>query len=121
MHRAIVDSGHELTSPWVLGSGEGKGGDRVNVFSRDKTAVELSEAIVADVSAPSTGVGMEIMAARQHGKRIILAMQKGSVVSRMLLQMDRKEVLEFTDDRDLYAGLRRLLETGKGSERRESV
>ncbi len=112
--RAIRDSGNQVASPWVLGPLEGRGADQVNVFQRDRLGVEGSDATLADVSQPSTGVGMEIMAAYKAGKRIILVAKKGSIVSGMLLHMDGKEMLEFEDDDDLYEKVLNQLKAGSG-------
>ena len=109
MAKAIEDSGHRVTSPWVLGPIERSGPDVADVFQRDKKGAEVCDILVADVSVPSIGVGMEIMAAYNRGRRIVLVMKKGSVTSRMLQHMDRKEVVEFVEDQDLYAALRGIL------------
>ena len=110
--RAVAESGHELTSPWVLGELEKHDRASVDVFRRDSEAVMASDAIVADVSSPSVGVGMELMAAHLAGKRVVIAFRRGSVVSRMLLHMEPKEVVEFAGEAELGRDLRRLLETG---------
>ena len=72
---------------------------------------ESSDVLVADVSSPSTGVGMEIMAAYLAKKRVVLVAKKGSVVSRMLQHMDGREMIEFEDEesmaRQLLTTLRR--------------
>ena len=108
MARAIADSGHEVSSPWVLGETGGR--TSVNVFNRDREGVENSDAIVADVSLPSTGVGIEVMAAHNLGRRVIVVAKKGSVVSKMLGHMEPKEAVEFEEDADLYDKLRLVLE-----------
>jgi 2'-deoxynucleoside 5'-phosphate N-hydrolase len=109
MAKAIEDSGHVVTSPWVLGPIEGSDGRSVDVFQRDKDATEGSDVLVADVTDPSIGVGMEIMAAYKAKRRIIIVAKKGKVTSRMLTHMDRKELVEYESDEDVYAALRRLL------------
>jgi 2'-deoxynucleoside 5'-phosphate N-hydrolase len=108
MAKAIQDSGHEVTSPWVLGPIE-KHGSAVNVFERDTEGAEKCDILVADVSEPSIGVGMEIMAAYKAGRRIVLVVKRGNVTSRMLSHMDRKETVEFDQDSEVYSGLRRIL------------
>ncbi len=115
MARAILDAGHEVSSPWVLEPSRGAPTTAQNVFARDKHGVETSDAIVADVSSPSTGVGMEVMAAYTLGKRIIVVLARGSVVSRMLAQMEPKETIEFDSEEELYNGLRVALETAQHS------
>ena len=107
--RAIEDSGNQVTSPWVLGPIGEPGPSVVNVFHRDREGAETCDALVADVSEPSVGVGMEIMAAYKARKRIILLVRKGKVVSRMLQHMDRKETIEFGRDEEVYGALRALL------------
>jgi len=109
MAKAIQDSGHEVTSPWVLGPIEKSGHSEVNVFERDTEGAEKCDTLVADVSEPSIGVGMEIMAAYKAGKRIVLVVKRGKVTSRMLLHMDRKETVEFDQDSEVYSGLMRIL------------
>jgi len=109
MAKAIRDSGDEVSSPWVLGPIERSNPASVNVFRRDKNGAEECDLLVADVTEPSIGVGMEIMAAYQAGRRIILVVKKGKVTSRMLSHMDKKETLEYDTDEDVYSGLMRLL------------
>jgi hypothetical protein len=107
--KAIQDAGHQVTSPWVLGPIEHSKPTVVDVFQRDKKGAEECDILVADVSEPSIGVGMEIMAAYKMGRRIILVSKKGRVMSRMLQHMDKKETVEFEEDEELYASLRRIL------------
>ncbi len=109
MAKAIVDSGHEVSSPWVLGELEKPNPSVTNIFHRDRDGAENSDAIVADVTESSIGVGMEIMAAYKAKRRIIIVAKKGRVVSRMLEHMDRKETLEYETEQELYDGLLRML------------
>jgi len=121
--RAIRDSGHEVTSPWVLGPIEGQDRKVVDIFERDKRGAEDCDAIVADVSSPSIGVGMELMAAHKAGKLVVVVAKEGSTVSRMLLHMPEKESVEFKDEEDLYSKLSKTLaglkpkKSGAGSQK----
>ena len=108
MAKAIADSGNQLSSPWVLGQIEGSTSS-VNVFQRDRMGSEECDVLVADVTEPSIGVGMEIMAAYKSGRRIVIIAKKGNATSRMLQQMDGKVTLEYKDESEVYEGLRRLL------------
>jgi len=107
----IEEAGYKLASPWVVGPIENPDPRVLNVFLRDRKGAESSDVLVADVSAPSTGVGMEIMAAYLAKKRVVLVAKKGSVVSRMLQHMDGRELIEFEDEesmaRQLLTTLRR--------------
>ncbi len=109
MAKAIEDAGHEVTSPWVLGPIERSNPSAVNVFQRDKKGAEECDVIVADVSEPSIGVGMEIMAAYKMGRRVILVTKKGKITSRMLQHMDGKETVEFEQEDEVYSALRHIL------------
>jgi hypothetical protein len=116
MAKAIRDAGGEVTSPWVLGPVENSDPSVVNVFQRDREGAEKCDVLVADVTEPSIGVGMEIMAAYRSGRRIILVEKKGKVTSRMLSHMDRKESVVYDGDEEVYSGLLRLLAHGRGKE-----
>ena len=117
MAKAIADAGHEVSSPWVLGPVERTDSKAVNVFQRDREGAEESDVLVADVSEPSIGVGMEIMAAYRSGRRIILVEKKGKVVSRMLTHMDGAEQVLYDRDEDVYGALVRLLGAGSGKQK----
>lgn len=109
MAKAIRDAGHVVSSPWVLGPLEKQDPSVLNVFDRDMKGAETSDVLVADVSRPSIGVGMEIMAAYKANRRIILVAKKGTMVSRMLLHMDGKETIGFETERQIYDGLLKAL------------
>ena len=115
MARAIADSGHEVSSPWVLLPAGEEGPPSPDVFTRDKRGVEASDAILADVSAPSTGVGMEVMEAHMLGKRVMLAVAKGSTVSKMVMQLEPAEKLEFAGDQELYDAIVKALSAPRPS------
>jgi hypothetical protein len=56
-----------------------------DVFQRDTAWVKECDALVAEVSTPSHGVGYEIALAEFAGKPVFLCYQSGAVVSKMLL------------------------------------
>ena len=109
MAAVIEKAGYDLMSPWVVGPIETADPKVLNVFQRDKKGAEDSDVIVADVSEPSTGVGMEIMAAYIAGRRIVLVARKGSRHSQMLSHMEGAELIEFGDERELEAKLFQVL------------
>jgi nucleoside 2-deoxyribosyltransferase len=109
MAKAIRDSGNTIASSWNLDPMEVSAPSTVNVFDRDRTGSENADVMVADVTDPSTGVGMEIMAAYKAGRRIILVSQRGRRVSKMLEDMDGKEKLEYNNESEIYQGLLRML------------
>lgn len=109
MAESIKTAGYELVSPWVLSDLEIRPSKSVNIFLRDKEAVEECDVIVADVSKPSTGVGMEVMMAYLARKRIVLVAQIGSTITRMLTDMGEAEWVHFTDGASLIKGLEEKL------------
>jgi 2'-deoxynucleoside 5'-phosphate N-hydrolase len=54
------------------------------VYSRDIAWLDACDAVVAEVSTPSHGVGYEIAYALEHGKPVICGYQAGKRVSKML-------------------------------------
>lgn len=109
MARAIRDSGNVVASPWNLDPMEVSVPSALNVFDRDRTGSENADVMVADVTSPSTGVGMEVMAAYKAGRRIILVSRRGRRISTMLEDMDRKERLEYNEESEIYEGLLSML------------
>ena len=84
----LIQNRHEvptasLARPDVL-SDEGTSGDR-EVFNRDVSWVKNCDALIAEVSTPSHGVGYEIALACSLNKPILCCYRKGRKVSKMLL------------------------------------
>jgi len=109
MAKAIRDAGHEIASPWNLDPMEVSVRSTVNVFQRDRAGSMSADVLVADVTDPSTGVGMEIMAAYGAGKQVIVVSKRGKRISTMLEDMDRKQWLQYGDESEIYDGLLRML------------
>ncbi len=105
----ISGVGHEVTSPWVLNENPGFALPAHEVFRRDLAAVEASNSIVAEVTWPSHGVGMEVMAAYFYGMQIILLKKSDVTVSRMLVGIPRVTVLEYTSLEEMSEKLKGLL------------
>ena len=58
--------------------------DPVEVYTRDMDWIESCQALVAEVSTPSHGVGYEISSALTKGKPVLCLHRDGSRVSKML-------------------------------------
>jgi len=54
------------------------------VFQRDVTWIEAADALIAEVSVPSHGVGYEIGYALNAGKRVLCLSREGRKVSKMV-------------------------------------
>jgi 2'-deoxynucleoside 5'-phosphate N-hydrolase len=63
---------------------------------RDLTWVTGCDALVAEVSTPSHGVGIEVMAARAEGMPVLLLARQGIRVSRLLLGLSGIETAVYS-------------------------
>ncbi len=113
MAAAIQAAGHEVASPWNLEPTEVARPSAANIFDRDRKGSEAAEVMVADATHPSTGVGMEIMAAYKAGRRIIIVSKRGRRISKMLEDMDRKAWIQYGSSSELYDSLLRELKDAR--------
>jgi len=104
----ILELGFELSSPWVL-SGMDINISPKEVFVRDTMGVKSSDIILAEVSKPSHGVGMEIMLAYMEGKRIILLAKKDVKLSALLEGIKDAVIIRYEDEEELLEKLRKKL------------
>ena len=58
--------------------------DPVTVFDRDTAWLRACDAVIAEVSTPSHGVGFELAYALDRGKRVLCVAREGVRVSKML-------------------------------------
>ena len=73
-----------------------------------KEEIRNSEVVVAHISGPSTGQGIELGWATDFGKRVIVVYKTGAVVPGSI-QMITKEILEYSDEEDLIVKLNSVL------------
>lgn len=71
--------------PWF---GTGPVDDMRTLYNMDIKAVESADIVIAEVSYPSHGVGMEVMHAVHVGKPVLAIALEGQIVSRMLRGID---------------------------------
>lgn len=84
----IEGSGHEVPTRHVadpLGKKRDADLSDVELAKRDLAWVNASDAVIAEVSAPSHGVGVEVYAASQRHIPVLLLYGQGVAVSRLLL------------------------------------
>lgn len=98
----------EISSPWVL-QGKDVGATPNDIFYRDINAVKGSDILLAEISKPSHGVGMEIMQAYISRKKIILVAKEGSNVSFLVRGIPDSIFIEYKDYRDLEENLKKIL------------
>lgn len=104
--KLLEDLGFEVLSKWVIKFEEENPRE---VFERDISTIEKCDILIADVTFPSHGVGMEIMYAFIKGKRIIVTARKGSKISYMILGMPGVRVIYYNTLSDLEKELKDLL------------
>jgi len=97
---AIEGLGHRVPTRHVADPG-GAAADRAladaELAQRDLAWLAASDAMVAEVSAPSHGVGVEVMAACARGIPVLLLRREGVRVSRLLLGLPGVEVAGYAD------------------------
>lgn len=106
--KILTDLGFDISSPWVL-SGKDVGKTSEEIFYRDISAVKESDILLAEISNPSHGVGMEIMQAYISNKKIILVAKEDSNISFLVRGIPGAILLEYRDYKDLEEKLRKIL------------
>lgn len=85
--RALSEAGHEVLTPHVVGEVEERCGDALSdaeLTRRDLGWLEQADCLVAEVSTPSHGVGIEVMVALSAGKPVLAIAHAEARVSRLL-------------------------------------
>ncbi len=84
---AMLADGHEVPTAHLADSGVIQLEAVVSpqeVYERDVAWIRNADALVAEVSVPSHGVGYEVGYALQAGKRVLCLSQQGRKVSKMI-------------------------------------
>jgi 2'-deoxynucleoside 5'-phosphate N-hydrolase len=83
----LLSDGHEVPTAHLAGSNV-MSLERVieprEVYERDVTWIRACDALIAEVSVPSHGVGYEIGFALEQGKPVLCLAQAGRTVSKMI-------------------------------------
>lgn len=85
--RALSEAGHEVLTPHVIGEVEDPCAGRLSdaqLAQRDLSWLQQADCLVAEVSTPSHGVGIEVMAALNAGKPVFAIAREKARVSRLL-------------------------------------
>jgi 2'-deoxynucleoside 5'-phosphate N-hydrolase len=85
--------------------------DPKEIYTRDMQWLEDCDAVVAEVSTPSHGVGYEIAAALNLGKPVLCCFRRGKVVSKIITGNSSKTltVREYTTNEEAIQGLKDFL------------
>jgi hypothetical protein len=109
LRKTIEGTGNKVVSKWVSEPDPGYSIAPQQVFERDTAGVRESDYLVADISVPSHGVGLEIMLAYIEGKKIILLLKKGAIVSRMIRGIPGAVFVEYSSDNEIVDALKSML------------
>jgi nucleoside 2-deoxyribosyltransferase len=108
----LEQDGHEVPTRHVA-SPLGREAERdisdAAVARRDLDWVAACDALIAEVSTPSHGVGVEVAAAVAGGKPVLLVYRHGVVVSRLLLGLPGAASLAYTNLAELRDGVKEFL------------
>ena len=114
---AIEASGHEVPTRHVADPRgrdvEGPTTD-AEIARRDLEWVAGSDALVAEVSAPSHGVGVEVATALRHGLPALLLHRRDAIVSRLLLGLPGVEVAAYGSADEAAGAVRAFLGRAAG-------
>ncbi len=95
---ALLSDGHEIPTAHLADSGVTKLEARVlpgDVYARDVAWIQAADALIAEVSVPSHGVGYEVGYALNLGKPVLCLAHDGRKVSKMITGNPHPR-LEFT-------------------------
>lgn len=84
---ALQADGHEVPNAMIAGAGWTRAEDSPDakhVYERDTDWIDGCQALIAEVSTPSHGVGYEISYALERGKPVLCLHRRGVKVSKML-------------------------------------
>ncbi len=109
LSKTVENMGHEVVSKWVTSTDPGYTITPREVFERDTKGVKESDILVAEISEPSHGVGMEMMLAYTQRKTIICLFKKGTVVSRMIRGLPATLLIEYASEKEAVEKLEKSL------------
>jgi len=101
----LKDLGCEIMSEWVLWDNPNPNLDPDGIYKRDYNAIKSCDCLIADVSRPSIGVGMEIMLAKSLGKKTI-CIYSDTKISNFLKGMPGITKIRYSNLKELNQKLR---------------
>jgi nucleoside 2-deoxyribosyltransferase len=104
--RIIRNLGYKMVSEWVVAQDPGLNLSPKAVYQRDTKGVSSCDVLVAEASAPSHGVGMEMMLAHMLGKKVICVCRRGTRLSRLIIGMPDIRIIEYDSFDALCSALR---------------
>jgi len=111
---ALLSDGHEVPTAHLADSKvkvfEGQVPPR-EIYERDTAWIRTCEALVAEVSTPSHGVGYEVAYALNLGKPVLCVYREGQPISKMLSGNSHPtiSVISYRDSEEAIAAIRSFL------------
>lgn len=105
----LINLGHSVTVPHDFARDDVTDEELREKVKNDLYMVESSDILLAEVTNPSHGVGMEILHANKLGKRIILLTRSGTKISSMV-RVHGHEIIEYSNFEDLKQKLGNCLQ-----------
>lgn len=111
---ALLEDGHQVPTAHLAGSGIAaleQASDPGEIYARDTAWIRACQALIAEVSTPSHGVGYEIGFALALGKPVLCLHRRGRPVSKMLAGNPHPglQVRAYTDVNEALVILRAFL------------
>ena len=76
IYHLIIQLNCKINSEWVIWDDPNPNLNSNEIYLRDLNAIKSADVVIAEITKPSIGVGMEIMLAKTFAKRIICISQK---------------------------------------------
>ncbi len=109
MYAHLQQMGVSVEGAFGLSLEAEQGLDDRRIYTRDITALERSDIVLAEVSTPSTGVGFEIAHAVAMGIPVVCVHEKGASVSAMVVGCPELRTYAYADAGELCALMSRAL------------
>lgn len=100
--QTLLESGHEVPTAHLAGADVvnlEKIVDARDIYTRDVNWIQACDALIAEVSTPSHGVGYEVAYALEIGKPVLCCYRCGQKVSKMITGNSHKnlQVISYQD------------------------
>lgn len=106
--KILNDLGIQIINNWILLDDPNPNLDFDGIYLRDLKAIEKCDIFVAEITKPSTGIGIEIMMAKKFRKKIV-CIYKEKLISRMILGMPGITKIKYFNVKDLGKKLDQIL------------
>lgn len=115
--RALTNAGHEVLTPHVIGevehSPDGVLSD-AQLAARDLQWLEQADCLIAEVSTPSHGVGIEVATALRLGKPVLAVARRDARVSRLLAGLPGLTLARYSNASEAIEAVYRFLARDRG-------